>query len=56
MRAALPFFSVRRATFDVSSMEVVAFEVAFLVAIAGMVFRSMNGGRQMLELADTWSS
>jgi hypothetical protein len=37
-------------------MEVVAFEVAFLGAITGMIFWSMNGGRQMLELTDTWPS
>jgi hypothetical protein len=49
-------FSTRRATFAASSMEVVAFEVVFLGAIAGMVFRGTNGGHQMLELADTWSS
>jgi hypothetical protein len=55
-RAILPFFSVRRAAFSVLSMEVVAFEVAFLGAIAGIVFQGTNGGRQMLELADTSSS
>ena len=45
-----------KASFAASSMEVVAFEVAFLGAIMGMVFRSTNGGRQMLELIDTWPS
>ena len=45
---ALPFFSARRATFAASSMEVVTFEVAFLGAIAGTIFRSTNDGRQML--------
>jgi hypothetical protein len=28
----------------------------FLGAIVGIVFRDTNGGRQMLELIDTWSS
>jgi hypothetical protein len=37
-------------------MEVVAFEVGFLGAFAGMIFQSTNGGRQMLELTDTWPS
>jgi hypothetical protein len=31
-----------------------AFEFALLEAITGMVFRSTNGGRQMLELANSW--
>ena len=52
-RVALPFFSARRAAFAVSSREVVAFEVAFLGAIAGMVCGSTNGGRQMLENVGT---
>jgi hypothetical protein len=56
VRAALLFFLARRAAFAASSMEVVAFGIALLGAIAGMVFRGTNGGRQMLELADTWSS
>jgi hypothetical protein len=51
-QAALPFFSARRAAFVASSKEAVAFEVDFLGAIAGMILRSMNGGRQMLELTD----
>jgi hypothetical protein len=55
-RVALPFFSARRAAFAASSMEVVVFEVTFLGAITGMVFRGTNGARQMLKLADTWSS
>jgi hypothetical protein len=37
-------------------MEVEAFEVALLGAIAGIVFRCTNSGRQMLELDVTWSS
>jgi hypothetical protein len=36
--------------------EVLAFEVALLGAITGMVFCCTHGGRQMLELADSWSS
>jgi hypothetical protein len=39
-----------------SSKEVVAFEVAFLGGIVRLVCRSTNGGHQMLELTDTWSS
>jgi hypothetical protein len=54
-RGALPFFSARRAVLAALSMEVTTFKVALLGAIAGMVFRCTNGGRQMLELADTWS-
>jgi hypothetical protein len=50
---SLPFLSARRATFAASSLEVAAFEFALMGAIAGMVCRSMNGGRQMLELANT---
>jgi hypothetical protein len=50
---ALPFFSAKRVVFVASSMEVAAFEVALLGAISGMVFRSTNGGRQMLELANS---
>jgi chemotaxis receptor (MCP) glutamine deamidase CheD len=48
-RTALPFFSARKAAFAASPMEVVAFEVAFLGAITGMIFQSTNGGRQMLD-------
>jgi hypothetical protein len=33
-------------------MKAAAFELALLGAIAGMLCRSMNGGRQMLELAN----
>jgi hypothetical protein len=55
VRAALPFFSVR-AAFAASSKEVVALEVAFLGATAGLFCRSTNDGRQMLILIDTWSS
>jgi hypothetical protein len=47
---------MRRAAFAVSSMEVVAFKVAFLGAITKMVFQSTNGGHQMLELTDMWPS
>jgi hypothetical protein len=36
-------------------MEVAAFEVALLGAIVGMFFRCTNGGRQMLELTNTWT-
>jgi hypothetical protein len=53
---ALPFFSARRAVFAASSMEVAVFKVALLGAIAGMVFWSTNGGRQMFELANSWSA
>jgi hypothetical protein len=35
-------------------METVAFEFALLGAIAGMFCRSTNGGRQMLELTNSW--
>jgi hypothetical protein len=45
-RAALPFISVR-ADFAMLSREVVALEVAFLGAIARLLCRSTNGGRQM---------
>jgi hypothetical protein len=51
----LPFFSARRATFAALSMEVVAFEVALLGAITGIVPRCPHSGHQMLELANTWS-
>jgi glutamine amidotransferase PdxT len=51
-QAALPFFSTRRAAIVASLKEVVAFEVAFLGAIAGMILQSTNGGRQMLELTN----
>jgi hypothetical protein len=50
----LPFFSARRAAFATSSMEMVVFEFALLGAIVGMVCRSTNGGRQILELANPW--
>jgi hypothetical protein len=53
---ALPFFLARRAAFAASSMETSAFELALLGAIAGMVCRSTNDGRQMSELANTWST
>jgi hypothetical protein len=43
----LPFFAASSAAFAASS----AFELAFLGAIAGGFFRSMNGRHQMLELA-----
>jgi hypothetical protein len=55
VRAALSFF-LARATFAASSREVMALEVAFLGAIAGLLCWSTNGGRQMLVLIDTWSS
>jgi hypothetical protein len=35
-------------------MEMVVFEFALLGAIVGMVCRSTNGGRQILELANPW--
>jgi hypothetical protein len=53
---ALSFFSARRAAFAASSMEAAAFEFALLGAITGMFCRSTNGGRQMLELANSWSA
>jgi hypothetical protein len=49
---ALPFFCTRSVAFTASSMETAAFKLALLGAIAGMLCRSMNGGRQMLELAN----
>jgi hypothetical protein len=51
---ALPFFSARSAAFAASLMETVAFEFALLGAIVGMLYYSTNGGRQMLELANSW--
>jgi hypothetical protein len=39
-----------------SSREVVAFDVAFLGAIVGLLCRSTDGGCQMLEPTDTWLS
>jgi hypothetical protein len=54
-RAAFPFFSARVA-FAASSREVVAFKVAFLGAIVRLLCQSTNGGRQMLEPTNTWSS
>jgi hypothetical protein len=41
---------------SVSSREVVAFEDAFLGAIARLVCRSTNNGRQMLGPTDKWLS
>jgi hypothetical protein len=54
-KGCLALFSVK-ATFTASSRVVVAFEVAFLGVIVGLVYQSMNRGRQMLEPTDTWSS
>jgi hypothetical protein len=54
-KGSFDFLSASRATLAASSMEVAAFKVALSGAIAGMVFRCTNGGRQMLELADMWS-
>jgi hypothetical protein len=53
---ALPYFSARSAAFAASSMEAAAFEFALLGAIAGMFFRSTNSGRQILELANQWTT
>jgi hypothetical protein len=47
---ALPFFSASSAAFAASSMDGAAFELARL-GPSLVVFRSTNGGRQMLELA-----
>jgi hypothetical protein len=52
---ALPFFSARSAAFTASSMETTTFEFALMGAIAGMLYRSTNGGSQMLELANSRS-
>jgi hypothetical protein len=54
VRAALPFFSTRVA-FTASSSDELALVVAFLGAIAGLFFRSINGGRQMLVPSETWT-
>jgi hypothetical protein len=43
----LPFLSARSAAFAASSMDGAAFELACMGAIT-VVFRSTNGGRQML--------
>jgi hypothetical protein len=53
---AFRFFSYRRAAFAVSSMETAAFEFALLGAIEVMFCRNTNGGRQLLELANSWSA
>jgi hypothetical protein len=55
VRATLPFFSVR-ATFVVLSREVVALEVAFFGAIAGLFCQNAKGGCRMLVPIGTWSN
>jgi hypothetical protein len=52
VRAALPLFSARVA-FAVSSSDVLFVVVTFLGAIAGLLFHSTNGRRQMLGPSDT---
>jgi hypothetical protein len=49
---SLPFFSARSSAFAASSMKIAAFEFGLLGAIAGMLCRSTNDGRQMLELVN----
>jgi hypothetical protein len=37
-------------------MEAAAFELDLLGGIAGMLYRSTDGGRQLLEVANPWTS
>jgi hypothetical protein len=54
VRTALPFFLMRDA-FVALSMEELALVVTFFGSIASVGFRGINGGRQNVGSADTWS-
>jgi hypothetical protein len=56
VRKSLAFLLRQERCLRLSSMEAAAFELALLGAIAGMLYRSTDGGRQLLEVANPGTS